>query len=142
MDPGIRDRLLTRSSLAALGLAGLATLGSPTLSPRQTDSLPAGVTLATVERGKKLFQGAGLCLACHGVDAKGGTGPDLTDSIWLHHDGSYEALVPQILQGIDQKTSKGGQIMPPRGGSGLNEKDIRAIAGYVWTLSRKPPKPF
>jgi mono/diheme cytochrome c family protein len=90
-----------------------------------------------VERGKAVFLGPGLCLACHGQTGKGGVGPDLTDGPWLHHDGSYEALVRQIRQGIDQKTSKGGQIMPPKGGSSISEKDLLAVAAYVWALGRK-----
>jgi mono/diheme cytochrome c family protein len=130
MDAGIRNGILS--------LAGLAIfLGAGGLPVRQADSLPSGVTRAMVDRGKQLFQGAGLCIACHGVDAKGAIGPNLTDTIWLHHDGSYEALVRQILLGIDQKSSKSGQIMPPKGGSSLAEKDLRAVAAYVWTLSRK-----
>jgi mono/diheme cytochrome c family protein len=89
-----------------------------------------------VEKGKKVFTGNGLCLACHGMTGTGGIGPNLADTAWVHHDGSYAALVKQITEGIDEKISKSGQIMPPRGGSGISDEDVRAVAAYVWTLSR------
>jgi mono/diheme cytochrome c family protein len=139
MDSRIRHGVLIRAGLAALGLAGFSATAFEARRSTQSDSLPTGVTRAMLDRGKKLFHGAGLCVACHGLNGKGGIGPNLTDSTWIHHDGSYEALVRQILAGIGKDVSKSGEIMPPRGGSGLNEKDIRAIAGYVWSLSRKLP---
>jgi len=135
MDARTRHCVLSLAGGGGL-LVALFALSAPATASQQADSLPPGVTRAMVERGRKLFQGEGLCIACHGMEAKGGLGPDLTDDAWLHHDGSYAALVRQILQGIDQQASKTGQIMPPRGGSSLNEKDIQAVAAYVWTLSR------
>jgi len=112
-------------------------LGPPsTLAAQSTDSLPPGVTAAMVAKGKKIFGGAGLCLACHGPKGEGALGPNLTDTTWLHHDGSFSALVKQITEGIDEKVSKTGQVMPPRGGSSLNDEDVKAVAAYVWTLSR------
>jgi hypothetical protein len=28
--------------------------------------------------------------------------------------------------------------MPPRGGANLKDEQVRAVAAYVWSLSRKP----
>jgi mono/diheme cytochrome c family protein len=81
--------------------------------------------------------GAGLCLACHGPDGKGLTGPNLTDQEWLQIDGSYDQIVKQVLTGVDEKRSKTGQIMPPKGGSSISDADVKAVAAYVWSLSRK-----
>ena len=119
------------------GLLILA-LGVPVgpLPAQAADSLPEGVTAEMVAKGKKIFGGAGLCMACHGPQGKGLTGPDLTDKTWLHHDGSYQALVKQITAGIDDKASKTGVIMPPKGGSGISDDDVKAVAAYVWTLSK------
>ena len=116
-------------------MAGLAA-AAPPLAAQAPDSLPPGVTAELVARGKKIFGGPGLCMACHGPEGKGLTGPDLTDSTWLHHDGSYEALVKQITEGIDEKASKTGQIMPAKGGSSISAEDVRAVAAYVWTLRK------
>jgi mono/diheme cytochrome c family protein len=121
--------------LAALGVMA----GSPGVAqPKKTDSLPPGVTQAMVTRGKKLFEGAGLCLACHGMDGKGSIGPDLTDTVWIHHRGSFDELVAQITKGIPDTESKSGTPMPPRGGSGMNDEETRAVAAYTWSLSRRP----
>jgi len=118
--------------LLPLALLALA----PPVAAQTADSLPPGVTPELVARGKVIYNGNGLCMACHGTNAKGVTGPDLTDTTWLHHDGSFEALVKQITAGIDDKASKTGQIMPPRGGSAISDEDVKAVAAYVWTLSK------
>jgi cytochrome c oxidase cbb3-type subunit 3 len=93
-----------------------------------------------VAAGKKVFLGEGLCLACHGENGKGLVGPDLTDDTWLHRTGSYEDIIHQIKTGTDASQSKSGQIMPPLGGSGISETKVRAVAAYVWSLSRRPAK--
>jgi mono/diheme cytochrome c family protein len=124
------DRLRYRILIAAL-------LAAPSVAQAQApDSLPPGVTPAMVATGKKVFGGAGLCIACHGPQGKGQLGPDLTDTTWLHHDGSYEALVKQITAGVDEAASKTGQIMPPKGGSSISDAEVRAVAAYVWTLRK------
>lgn len=129
MDARIRDRVLT--SL----VAGCA-LGLPAIARAQaTDSLPPGVTKDMVAKGKSVFTGSGLCLACHGPDGKGVIGPNLTDQTWLHIDGSYDAIIRQVLSGVDASQSKTGQIMPPKGGSAISDADVKAVAAYVWTLS-------
>ena len=120
------------------GILNLLLLGSGSgLFAQSTDSLPAGVTAALIAEGKKLFGGPGLCIACHGTDAKGVIGPDLTDKALLHYDGSYEALVKVVTEGVDEKASKTGQVMPAKGGSGISAEQVRAVAAYVWSL-RKP----
>jgi cytochrome c oxidase cbb3-type subunit 3 len=90
-----------------------------------------------VAKGKSIFTGTGLCLACHGMEAKGGIGPDLTDQTWLHGDGSYEAIVKLITTGVGTEESKTGQIMPPKGGSTISPEEVKIVAAYVWKLSRK-----
>ena len=126
-------RLLT---ILLLLPAALAAQSSPPAPP-----LPAGVTPDMIAKGKELFQGSGLCMACHGMDGKGSVGPDLTDSLWLHHKGSYEEIIAQVLKGIPEDQSKSGAVMPPRGGSALSDEEIRAVAAYVWSLSRRPSSP-
>lgn len=99
------------------------------------DSLPESVTPQMIQQGAQLFSGAGICMACHGADAKGAPnlGPDLTDDEWLHSDGSFEAIVQQILAGVPADQSKSGQIMPPKGGGALTDEQVRAVAAYVWS---------
>lgn len=115
----------------------LFSLHASPIAAQAADSLPPGVTREVVARGKSLFNGAGLCMACHGPTGKGMTGPDLTDATLLHYDGSYEELIKVVTSGIDDRQSKTGQIMPAKGGSAMSDEDVRAVAAYVWTL-RKP----
>ena len=101
------------------------------------DSLPAGVTIDMIAQGKQVYGGAGVCFACHGMDGLGGTGPSLADSVWIHSRGEYDQLVALIQAGVPAKDSKSGVVMPPRGGSAIGDADLRAVAAYVWSLSRR-----
>jgi mono/diheme cytochrome c family protein len=103
---------------------------------KKPEPLPTGVTPAMVTQGKELFDGSGLCMACHGAEGRGSIGPKLSDSVWVHGTGTFPELVALILAGVSQEDSKSGSIMPPRGGSGLTDDEVKAIAAYVWTLSR------
>jgi mono/diheme cytochrome c family protein len=118
----------------ALTFAAVALTG-PALSAQQASALPEGVTPAMIEEGAKLFKGAGLCAACHGVSATGGVGPSLVDTVWLHSKGTFEEIARQITAGVPQAQAKGGMMMPPRGGSAISDAQVRAVAAYVWSLS-------
>lgn len=127
-----------RHGILILVVAASLALGPAAAAQARPDSLPPGVTAKMVEDGKQLWGGQGLCLACHGVAAKGGLGPDLTDGKWDHINGSFEQLVARIIKGVMPDESKSGQIMPPRGGGGLSDDQVKAVAAYVWTLNRRP----
>ncbi len=116
-------------------VAAIIALVLPVAAVAQVpDSLPDGVTPEMIQEGAQLFNGLGICMACHGPDAKGtAIGPDLTDDEWLHIDGSFEAIVSQILAGVLADQSKSGQVMPPKGGSSLTDEQVRAVAAYVWS---------
>ncbi|MBM4188912.1 MAG: cytochrome c [Gemmatimonadetes bacterium] len=140
MDAGTDDRFLTwLPGPMWRGLAGLILATTAAAQP-PADTLPASVTKATIAEGKKIFGGIGLCLACHGTDAKGGLGPDLTDAKWLHGSGTFLEIVALVKSGTDLANSKTGQIMPPMGGASLSDEQLRAVSAYVWTVSRKPAK--
>jgi len=128
-----------RYSAFAVALA----LATPAAAAAQTkDSLPPGVTPEMLAQGETVFTGPGLCTACHGSDAKGmpGLGANLTDAKWLHSDGSYDAIVQQILTGVPANKSTSGSMMPPKGGSALTDVQVKAVAAYVWSLSHPPKK--
>jgi mono/diheme cytochrome c family protein len=92
-----------------------------------------------VTRGKKVFTGPGVCFACHGMAAEGLSGPSLADTTWLHSRGEYDKIVQLVFTGVDARTSRSGVVMPPRGGSAISDADVRAVAAYVWSLSRRSP---
>ncbi len=100
------------------------------------DSLPVGVTPDMVRRGRTVFTETGGCARCHGIDARGDLGPNLTDTEWLHSKGDYLAIVSRVFTGVPTGKSRSGKVMPPRGGSYISETDVYAVAAYVWVLSR------
>lgn len=118
--------------------AGLVLALLATSDARAQSGLPAGVTDAMIAEGQQVFSGAGICTACHGPDGSGTIGPDLTDAEWMIGDGEYESIVAQILEGVSaaDATNPLGAIMPPRGGAGITDAQVRAVAAYVWKLSR------
>lgn len=122
---------------AALALVGVSL--ALVAGVQAQEKLPEGVTAAMIAEGEKLFTGVGLCSACHGANAKGvpGVGPDLTDAEWLHSKGSYDEIVKQVLTGVTPDQSTSGAVMPPKGGSQLNDAQVKAVAAYVWSLRNK-----
>lgn len=86
--------------------------------------------------GKAVFEGKGLCYACHGKDAKGTPlAPDLTDAEWINVDGTLPAIIALIEKGVP-KPVKHPAPMPPMGGAKLSRQEIEAVAAYVKELSK------
>ena len=114
----------------------LGVLSALVAVPVHAQSLPAGVTPDMIKQGDQIYHGTGLCFACHGPDAKGAVGPDLTDQVWIHSKGTYEEIISTITTGVPQeKTTLGKGPMPPKGGSSISDDDVKAVAAYVWSLS-------
>jgi mono/diheme cytochrome c family protein len=118
---------------AVLLLALTAVVGTrPALA-----QAPAAVTPALIAQGDNIFPRKGNCYACHGANAQGAVGPNLTDAEWIHSDGSYDAIVKQVTTGVPQNESKSGIMMPPKGGSSITDDEVKAVAAYVYSLSHK-----
>lgn len=81
---------------------------------------------AAAAAGEKLFDEK--CADCHGSDAMGGAGPDLTDDKWIY-GGADADLFTTITQG-----RKGG--MPSWGGD-LKDEDIWKVISYIRKLAKK-----
>ena len=114
-------------------LAFAAAVGA---RPAQAQA-PADVPPARIAQGDSIYHGRGNCYACHGANAQGAVGPNLTDAEWLHSDGSYDAIVKQVIAGVTQAESKSGIAMPPKGGSTITDDQVKAVAAYVYSLSHK-----
>lgn len=119
------------------GMALILVMTGLAAENTSAQELPEGVTQAMVDEGKVIFASAGLCAACHGPEAKGLVGPDLTDSEWFSGEGEFDQIVAQITKGIGPGEAQNamGAIMPARGGSGITDEQVKAVAAYVWTLS-------
>ncbi|MEP6573858.1 MAG: cytochrome c [Gemmatimonadota bacterium] len=131
------------SLVVLLGGAAVPAAAQVAAPPR-----PAGVTDSSIAWGSRLFHGSAKCSRCHGEEARGtDDGPALTGAIWLHGPGTYEWLVEQITRGIPAHQTWTGRPMPARGWSQMPDDDVRAVAGYVWSITHPPrhikarPKP-
>ena len=122
-----------------LGLlvAALALLGAGRAVAQEKSAAPAGVTAAEIAQGDSVFHKDGLCYACHGSNAQGAVGPNLTDAEWLHGDGSYDMIVATVTSGVPADKAKKGIAMPPKGGSSITEDQVKAVAAYVYSLSHQ-----
>ena len=100
---------------------------------------PASITPAQLALGDSIFHGqvaGAICYTCHGPEGKGTltVAPDLTDSLWLHGDGSYGAIITAITVGVPTPKESSAP-MPPMGGPFLAPEQIGAVAAYVYSLS-------
>lgn len=84
---------------------------------------------AAIVTGKELF--LGKCVACHGQNAEGGVGPNLTDGYWLHG-----AAVGNIFASIKYGFPEKGMIAWQ---SQLKPDEIQSLASYILTLQGSTP---
>jgi mono/diheme cytochrome c family protein len=110
---------------------------TPATPPSAAAPTPSGVTPDLIAKGDKVFHGPGNCYACHGSNAEGLVGPNLTDAEWIHSKGTYDDIVAQVIHGVSKEESKSGIPMPPRGGGTISDDDVKAVAAYVYSLSHK-----
>jgi glucose/arabinose dehydrogenase/mono/diheme cytochrome c family protein len=109
---------------------------------RQTASLipPPGTTKDQVALGDRIFHGevaSGTCGGCHGSDGRGSpVGADLTGGPWLWSDGSLDGISKTITRGVAHPKQVGG-AMPPFGGTTLKPDELKAVAAYVYAISRQ-----
>ena len=99
-----------------------ASLAQPT-PPAATQSNPRAGDAEAVDEGKYLFKGR--CAVCHGMDAKGYRGTDLTTDDWVHGGGDAQ-IFRSISRGIP------GTEMPA---ANMREDEIWAVVAYLRTLA-------
>ena len=94
-----------------------------------------------VAQGDSIFHAAS-CKGCHGDDAMGTVkAPNLTIGKWSQlATGSYDEIVQLVTTGVPKdkvKLAGAPYGMNPRGGRPvLTDEQIKAVAAYVYTLSR------
>jgi tetratricopeptide (TPR) repeat protein len=130
-----------RSSTLAVGLAvagSLLFLGAVVASAQ--DAVPDSVTPERVLEGSDLFN-SGSCGACHAVGGRGQgrNGPDLSDDAWLH-GSDFDSIFHTIWWGVETDEMKAEPKfrfeMHPRGGMPWTRQQSKAVAAYVWSISR------
>jgi cytochrome c5 len=113
---------------------------SPSTAPAAKPAMPPGVTATMIASGDSIFNNRS-CKNCHLVGGIGGPrAPNLTDTQWIHIDGSYDSIVKLVTSGFTkaEQVDKTYQFsMNPRGGVNLTDDQIRSVAAYVYSLSHK-----
>lgn len=82
-----------------------------------------------ISAGKALY--TQNCTACHGANAEGKVGPNLTDAFWLH-GGTVKSIFHTLTEGVPAK----GMIAWKRQ---LNPLQIQQLASYVMSLQGSNP---
>ncbi|MFW6348605.1 MAG: c-type cytochrome, partial [Cyclonatronaceae bacterium] len=85
-------------------------------------------------RGEEIFLGsANQCATCHGQNAQGLVGPNLTDEYWMH-GCAPEDIITSIQEGFPS------QGMPPYGSTRrIPDDDLVALASYIVSLQGTEP---
>ncbi len=86
------------------------------------------------KRGAVLFNNKGYCYDCHEYDLAGDDyigAPNLRDGVWLHGDGSKQAIVDTISMGL--------MGVCPMFKNQLRPAQIRAVAAFIH--SKAPARP-
>ena len=119
---------------ARLSLAGITLVCTLLLSPLSIalgDDAPRNPfdgDRAAAAEGKKLFLKTG-CYACHGHEAEGAVGPDLTDDEWI-----YQPTDAMIFNTINR--GRPGTVMAPFGDQ-LKPEEIWKIVEYLRFKNRE-----
>jgi mono/diheme cytochrome c family protein len=108
---------------AVFALATCATLGTA-----QGVTNPLTAEPAIVAEGKKLYHSAG-CIACHGNNARGAVGPDLTDDEWLRKPS--DEMVFNTIRNGRQGTAMSGFA------GDLTDEQIWTIITWIRDENRK-----
>jgi len=127
--PQLALSIAVLSCWAASFLPGQAPESDPETSTVQPSAAePATDERAALAEGQALFRG--LCSGCHGGAGRGGKGPDLTDSRWIHGDKDTD-ITRVIREGVPKTTMK-------KLGESLKEEQIAKLVRYIRSLARSP----
>ena len=127
---------MKRSWGPAVAVAGISlVLGVVRAEAQTVDTKKRGatpdsalLTPAIINAGRKIFHGRGSCFACHGDGLQGGPiAPALLGPTWRHVDGSFDAIVDRIDNGL------AGTVMMPHPGR-ITEAQVFMVATYVWAV--------
>lgn len=84
---------------------------------------------AELDKGKQIY--TNNCLPCHGPDAGGTVGPNLTDQNWIH-GGGIKNVFTTIKNGVPAKGMISWQTM-------LTPKQMQQVGSYILSLQGTKP---
>jgi len=87
-------------------------------------------TSQDISEGKSIFKAN--CVACHGNEGQGNSGPNLTDPYWLH-GGGIKNVFKTIKYGIPERGMAPWQSI-------LKPLEIQQVASYIMTIEGSNPE--
>ena len=102
---------------------------NPLVPPSPADLLAGAANPAVLEAGRSRF--TRTCASCHGEQAQGLIGPNLTDDRWIH-GGTVEQIFQSIAKGWPAKG------MPPWGRA-VKPEELSALVSYVRSIQGSNP---
>jgi cytochrome c oxidase cbb3-type subunit III len=89
----------------------------------------------SLEAGRLIYANPSqLCVTCHGANAQGLVGPDLTSGYWLH-GCDLQSIMNSVKTGYPQ------QGMPPYGsGARLSDLELQQLASYLISIRGSNPE--
>lgn len=102
---------------------------NPLVPPTPAELLAGAANAEIVQKGAARF--TRTCAPCHGEQAQGLIGPNLTDDRWIH-GGTVEQIFQSVAKGWPAKG------MPPWGRA-LKPDEISALVSYVRSLQGSNP---
>ncbi len=113
------------SALAAAAVCGTGT------GAAENERNPYTGDPEAIAEGKRLWAEAG-CYSCHGADAGGAVGPDLTDDEWVYRP-TDRTIFKAIAKG------RKGTVMVAWSDS-LNDDEIWKVVAYIRSLYKGDPE--
>jgi Cytochrome c, mono- and diheme variants len=113
-------------------------IGSSAFALRQQATPPdsTAITPATVELGRAIFHGQGTCFGCHGMKLEGSQiAPTLMPHAWRDaKNGDLTEIFRIATHGVPSTL----MVAYP---GGISAAQAKAVASYVWSVSRGKVKP-
>jgi Cytochrome c, mono- and diheme variants len=113
-------------------------IGSSAYALRQQPAPPdsTAITPETVDLGRAIFHGQGTCFACHGPKLEGSQiAPTLMPHAWRDaKNGDLTEIFRVATHGVPSTL----MVAYP---GGISATQARAVASYVWSVSRGKVKP-
>lgn len=111
-----------------------------TLAAQDTASAQLRLASAAIAAGQQLYQGVGGCVPCHGEFGEGTPdGPSLIAGPWKLGDGGFPWLLGITRHAGWGTRSRDGDPRPMRGPTVLDTAEVRRVALYVFSISRRKP---
>jgi Cytochrome c, mono- and diheme variants len=113
-------------------------IGTRAFASRQQPAPPdsTAITPATVDLGRAIFHGQGTCFACHGAKLEGSQiAPTLMPHAWRDaKNGDLTEIFRIATHGVPSTL----MVAYP---GGISAAQAKAVASYVWSVSRGKVKP-